>query len=93
MKIYKALIRMLIERDPLVAKAVESAHGYRLQNGVLRLPGTLDQHFRQNLDGFGTHSPSGSNRHVHSGCAGIDVKAVVHMGPGYPPADGSRDIG
>jgi hypothetical protein len=33
-KTYEALIRKLKERDVLVAKAVESAHGYRSQNGI-----------------------------------------------------------
>ena len=37
LKTYEALIRKLKERDVLVAKAVESAHGYRFQNGILYL--------------------------------------------------------
>ena len=36
-EIYEALFRRLNERDALVAKAVESAYGYRFQNGILYL--------------------------------------------------------
>jgi hypothetical protein len=36
-KTYEALIRKLKERDALVAKAVESNHGYRFQGGILYL--------------------------------------------------------
>jgi len=34
---YEALVRKLKERHVLVAKAVEGAHGYRFQNGILYL--------------------------------------------------------
>jgi hypothetical protein len=36
-KIYEDLIRMLRERNELVAKAVESAPGYRFESGILYL--------------------------------------------------------
>jgi hypothetical protein len=37
-KIYEDLIRMLRERNELVAKAVESAPGYRFESGILSIP-------------------------------------------------------
>jgi hypothetical protein len=37
LKTYEALIRKLKERNVLVAKSVESAHGYRFENGILYL--------------------------------------------------------
>ncbi len=42
-KTYESLIRKLKKRDPLAAKALESAHGYRFQDGILylRYPGYL----------------------------------------------------
>ena len=36
-KTYEALIRKLKDRKALVARAVESAQGYRFQNGILYL--------------------------------------------------------
>jgi hypothetical protein len=36
-KIYEGLIRKLKERNELVAKVVESAHGYRFESGILYL--------------------------------------------------------
>src|SRR5258707_9322687 len=36
-KTYESLIRKLKKRDPLAAKALESAHGYRFQDGILYL--------------------------------------------------------
>ena len=42
-KNYESLIRKLKKRDPLAAKALENAHGYRFQDGILylRYPGYL----------------------------------------------------